>query len=485
MNHLLRVLIISAVTCNGCFAQGTVAPAGNGALMAASFAPFKPKVRYYWDSNYFYEESDSIPDRTRQPNLMVGITSWQQQVPLPASYFGGTTNNAGSGSSGYLQPNFWRIPLVPVAAASPISLTGNFLRGAVALGVDGVPIFNPRNNTGRFSQEIGELDAYGGHCGLGDDYHYHIFPVHLIPVVGNAKPIAWGLDGYPVYGYVEPDGSTMQALDSDGGHTHGSWGYHYHARGTLNSATNTWTPSSPYMMNSMHGTVVNYDSQIDPQPNASGLRGSGTGGYTAAPVAGATITAFKNPVALTLSGGHLVENPSGTPSDDNWLMRYTANSTTYDICWQLNRSVNPKTMTITWRHPTSGTTTTTYANSGNRITAYSMAASSMKKLPDTGQLLPATAMVGEDSDYTINTPSFTDNNNGTITDNVTGLMWQKTDNGECTWENAVSNASSITTGGYSDWRLPTPSEALSILNHHLNPALNSSYFSNHSGGTPA
>ncbi len=484
MNHLLRVLIISAATCNGCFAQWTVAPAGNGALMAASFAPFKPKVRYYWDSNYFYEESDSIPDRTRQPNLMVGITSWQQQVPLPASYFGGTTNNAGSGSSGYLQPNFWRIPLVPVAAASPISLTGNFLRGAVALGADGVPIFNPRNNTGRFSQEIGELDAYGGHCGLGDDYHYHIFPVHLIPVVGNAKPIAWGLDGYPVYGYVEPDGSTMQALDSDGGHTHGSWGYHYHARGTLNSATNTWTPSSPYMMNSMHGTVVNYDSQIDPQPNASGLRGSGTGGYTAAPVAGATITAFKNPVALTLSGGHLVENPSGTPSDDNWLMRYTANSTTYDICWQLNRSVNPKTMTITWRHPTSGTTTTTYANSGNRITAYSMAASSMKKLPDTGQLLPATAMVGEDSDYTMNAPSFTDNNNGTITDNVTGLMWQKTDNGECTWENAVSNASSITTGGYSDWRLPTPSEAFSILNHQLNPALNSVYFTNHAGVSP-
>ncbi len=55
-------------------------PAGNGALMAASFAPFKPKVRYYWDGTYFYEESDGIPDRTRMPNLMVGITSWQQQV---------------------------------------------------------------------------------------------------------------------------------------------------------------------------------------------------------------------------------------------------------------------------------------------------------------------------------------------------------------------------------------------------------------------
>ncbi len=454
------------------------APSGNGLLMAASFAPFKPKVRYYWDSNYFYEESDGIPDRTRQPNLMVGITSWQQQVPLPASYFASTTNGTNNtGSLGYQQPNYWKIPLVPVPAASPISLTGNFLRGAVALGADGVAIFNPRNNTGQFSQAIGELDTYGGHCGLGDDYHYHIFPVHLIPILGNAKPIAWGLDGYPVYGYVEPDGSAQQALDVDGGHDHGTWGYHYHARGTFNAGTGTWTPASPYMMNAMHGTVVNFDSQIDPQPTASGLRASGTGGYTAVPVAGAAITAFKNPVALALSGGHLVENVGGVASDDSWLMRYTVSGTTYDICWQLNRSVNPRTMTITWRHPTSGTTTTTYNNSGSRITQYPMAGPSIARLPDTGQILNATATFGEDSDYTRNAPSFVDNGNGTISDVNTGLMWQKVGNGESTWETAVANASSITTGGYTDWRLPTPSELFSIQNHeNNNPALNTTYF---------
>ena len=32
-----------------------VTPTGNGALMAASFAPFKPKVRFYWDGTTFYE----------------------------------------------------------------------------------------------------------------------------------------------------------------------------------------------------------------------------------------------------------------------------------------------------------------------------------------------------------------------------------------------------------------------------------------------
>ena len=62
-------------------------PPGYGAAMAASFGAFRPKVRAYWDQTTFHVESDSMPDPVRQPNLMVGITSWQQQVPLPVSYF--------------------------------------------------------------------------------------------------------------------------------------------------------------------------------------------------------------------------------------------------------------------------------------------------------------------------------------------------------------------------------------------------------------
>jgi len=474
----------SLITDLAMLAQGsTLAAPGNGELMSASFLPFKPKLRFYNDGSYFYVESDGIPDRTRQPNLMVGITTWQQQVPMPVSYFIGTTNGTSqTGSLGFGQPNVWKIPLVPVPAASPISLNGNFLRGAVALGADGVPIFNPRNNTGQFSYDIGELDLYGGHCGLSDDYHYHIYPVHLIPLLGNDKPIAWALDGYPVYGYVEPDGSAQQALDVDGGHQHGAWGYHYHARGTYNSGTASWTPANPFMMNAMHGAVVNFDSQIDPQPNVSNMRASGTGGYTANQVSGAAITAFKNPVALSVDGsGHFIENVSGTPSEDDFLMRYTVSSVTYDICWRLNRKAVPRTFTITWRHPTSGTTTTTYTSNGNRVTTYPMSGKSMIALPDTSQTGNFTGSTGdgEDSDYTINAQAFTNNGNGTITDNVTGLMWQSVDNGESTWENAVANASGVTTGGFNDWRLPTPHELFCLFNHQLsNPALNTAFFPN-------
>jgi len=98
-------------------------------------------------------------------------------------------------------------------------------------------------------------------------------------------------------------------------------------------------------------------------------------------------------------------------------------------------------------------------------------------LPDTGQTVSYTNTFGEDNDYSINTPLFTNNNDGTITDNITGLMWQQIDGGEMTVENAITYCASLNLAGYSDWRLPTPLESFSILNlQHNNPALNTTYF---------
>ncbi len=98
-------------------------------------------------------------------------------------------------------------------------------------------------------------------------------------------------------------------------------------------------------------------------------------------------------------------------------------------------------------------------------------------LPDTGQTTSYTTTFGEDHDYSINVPSFTNNGNGTITDNVTKLMWQQTDGGEMTIENAITYCNSLTLGGYSGWRLPTPMEAMSILNlQKNNPSMDIVYF---------
>jgi hypothetical protein len=67
-------------------------------------------------------------------------------------------------------------------------------------------------------------------------------------------------------------------------------------------------------------------------------------------------------------------------------------------------------------------------------------------------------------DYLINAPSYKINGNGTITDNVTGLMWQQTDGGEMTFERALVYCDTLTLAGYTDWRLPTNHELFSILN---------------------
>ena len=99
------------------------------------------------------------------------------------------------------------------------------------------------------------------------------------------------------------------------------------------------------------------------------------------------------------------------------------------------------------------------------------------KLPDTGQITSYTATQGEDADFIINAPSYTDNGDGTITDNITGLMWQKVDGGEMVFGNAAAYCSSLSLGGYKDWRLPHSHELFSLNNFdNLNPALNTVYF---------
>lgn len=101
----------------------------------------------------------------------------------------------------------------------------------------------------------------------------------------------------------------------------------------------------------------------------------------------------------------------------------------------------------------------------------------MKRLPDTGQTQSFTVTFGEDHDYSINAPAFIDHGDGTISDTITSLMWQKGDGGERTFEAAKAYADSLQLGGYSDWRLPLPQEMVSIFNHQKNnPAMDVTYF---------
>jgi hypothetical protein len=98
-------------------------------------------------------------------------------------------------------------------------------------------------------------------------------------------------------------------------------------------------------------------------------------------------------------------------------------------------------------------------------------------LPDTGQATSYTLTKGEDSDFDFRAPSLKDNGDGTITDNITGLMWQKSDGGEMSYENASSYIKSLSLAGHSDWRLPTSHELFDLNNFDsVNPALNTAFF---------
>ena len=70
---------------------------------------------------------------------------------------------------------------------------------------------------------------------------------------------------------------------------------------------------------------------------------------------------------------------------------------------------------------------------------------------------------GQDATYSVNIPSYTNNSDGTITDNNTGLMWQQAQGSQVTYDEAVALASVQNTGGYTDWRLPSIKELYSLI----------------------
>ena len=286
-------------------APGAAAPSaprvdGAGAATAPAqaepFARFEPFVHTRWDDEWLYVESDGLPHAPGTHPLMVGIRSWQQQVPLPQAYRG---------------DNAWRIPMRPVPAVEPLSARTLFRRGAIALAANGVPIFNPLNNRGDDAFLAGELDEYGGHAGRADDYHYHVAPLALAKVLGPELPIAYALDGYPIYGLFDPAAAPGAAeacplggrdpLDQFNGHAGrtaaGEPGpYHYHA-----------SRSYPYVNGGFHGRVRIEDDQVEPQPRATPVR------QWLTPLRGATITewAEKGP--------------------DSWMLAYVQDGARHEV----------------------------------------------------------------------------------------------------------------------------------------------------------
>ncbi len=226
---------------------------------AAPFQAFGDKVKLRWDDKFLYVESNGMPDH----RMMVGITAWNQQVPIPQEYSG---------------DNAFYIPLKPQLADE---VTPAPFKGPIAVAANGIPIFNPIKQDGRTDTfAAGELDEFGGHAGRADDYHYHIVPPHLKDELPEGSPLAYALDGFPIFAQDDLKGHQPAAVDKINGHTHehphththdGS-DYHYHT-----------SKEMPYLNGGFRGEV-----DLSLQPRAEGVRP-----FTR-PLRGAKVTGFES-----------------------------------------------------------------------------------------------------------------------------------------------------------------------------------------------
>ncbi len=182
--------------------------------------------------------SDSFPSH----KVMIGIVGTNEQIPVPAEGF------------------FAKVRLQPVP--------GDKLQtrdSSVAIAVNGIPIFDYTAG-GEMTEDdlyqhqphldtvlINQLDECGGHTGRGDDYHYHEKPRCMIEQMDNAGDdaiIAWGFDGFPIYGDNNPDGSEIArgALDVCNGQPDPVFGYRYHT-----------SDEPPYIIQCIFGEVDDLD----------------------------------------------------------------------------------------------------------------------------------------------------------------------------------------------------------------------------------
>ncbi len=101
----------------------------------------------------------------------------------------------------------------------------------------------------------------------------------------------------------------------------------------------------------------------------------------------------------------------------------------------------------------------------NHVTGHIKAYSANASGPVGGKYVRAV----RSDEYGVN--DYTENGDGTITDEATGLMWAQDDDGvTLDWENALAYAENSELAEYTDWRLPDVKELQSIVDYSYSPS---------------
>lgn len=193
--------------------------------LQALMSQFFNDVNVYIDGDYIVIEAAGVPDH-KSPYWGSGHASYEDY--------------SGDNPDFFLNPNkisnqnyTFRIPKNPSEASNHEATP----MGPMGVSLNGVAFYNQNAAPGDdLSQEINSFDHHNGHPTHTGSYHYHIEPLWLTKTIASEDAfLGFLLDGFPVYGPVDYDGTRLTSSDLDD--YHGHFGptkefpngiYHYH-----------------------------------------------------------------------------------------------------------------------------------------------------------------------------------------------------------------------------------------------------------------
>ncbi len=226
-----------------CTLSLTVNSAGGGPVLPAVYNKIYGATSITFDGTWVTIKYNALPDH-KSAYYPAGNALYEA--------FSGTTFGGGTFAQ---NPNTiatqnitLKIPVNPVVAATHAATP----MGVIGVALNGVPFFNQYAAGGSpLTNEINGFDQWWGHPQMSGMYHYHVEPKYLTTVKATSSSLmGFLLDGFPVYGPKETNGSDPTGLDVYHGHMHVTVDYpagiyHYH-----------FTTASPYLNgNGFYGTA--------------------------------------------------------------------------------------------------------------------------------------------------------------------------------------------------------------------------------------
>ena len=211
----------------------SAAPVGTTTSVPPIYKKFAATVIVSMDGASVKLVTNDVPNH-KSPYFGVGNAMYE----MP--YSGMSVNPNTITSQNYV----FRVPANPAFAAA-ISATP---LDAIGMAVNGVVMFNQyAAGYTALTNEIVTFDAHNGHPAPHGNYHYHMEPSAITN--NDANLVGVMLDGFPLYGRKDANGTTPPNLDAANGHfgataDYPNGIYHYHV-----------TAAVPYLCGGFKGTA--------------------------------------------------------------------------------------------------------------------------------------------------------------------------------------------------------------------------------------